>query len=76
MYELNHSAHEGISRGPCNRFWFGERKTPFRLLKINRIEGCLFVGVNVYIYLIGKAVPRFFRLLFTEYIQGISQCLF
>lgn len=49
VYELNHSAHEGISRGPCNRFWFEEPKTPFRLLKINRIEGCLFVGVNIYI---------------------------
>lgn len=51
MYELNHSAHEGISRGSCNRFWFEESETSFRLLKINRIEGCLFVGVNIiYIY--------------------------
>jgi len=50
MYEFNHSAHECISRGPRNRFRFEESKTSFCLLKINRIEGCLFTGVNIYIY--------------------------
>jgi hypothetical protein len=60
MYELNHSAHEGISRGWCNRFWFEESETSFRLLKINRIEGCLFVGVNIYILNWKSGSPLFF----------------
>lgn len=73
MYELNHSAHEGISRGPCNRFRFEEPKTSFCLLKINRIEGCLFVRVNIYIYILNlkSDSPLFsssFHIIYTGYL--------